>query len=203
MPHNTHSHISKVIRLSHLARIGCQSWSFSVQQIQYPCSCCCSPFPAGNISLGVNRSSSSGNVNFANEQTDRILVPYAARCYRRQRMCVREWVMASVHLIAFDKLHVMPSSLQYWVSPHKGSSTRVRFFIRIAKRFRARFAYKEFMFLSILWTPIATACQHISGKICRKLICNPTCAGNTTWNRTRNRTMHRTCRRTLRQSHCH
>jgi hypothetical protein len=34
------------------------------------------PLPAGNSSLCVNTPSSSGNVYFANGQTDRILVPY-------------------------------------------------------------------------------------------------------------------------------
>jgi hypothetical protein len=34
MPHNPHSHISKVLPESHLARIGCQRWLFSMQLIK-------------------------------------------------------------------------------------------------------------------------------------------------------------------------
>jgi hypothetical protein len=41
---------------------------------------CCPPFFKGISSLGVNTSSSSGNVYFANGQTERIIVPYTGMC---------------------------------------------------------------------------------------------------------------------------
>jgi hypothetical protein len=73
-PNNPHYHVSKVSLMSPLARNGCQSWTFSVQIIK--ALCCWTYFLAGNSSLGVNTPSSSRNVYFTNEQTDRILVPY-------------------------------------------------------------------------------------------------------------------------------
>jgi hypothetical protein len=47
----------------------------------------------GNSSLGVNTPSSSGNVYFANEQTDRIIVPYRTASKgegKQERNIVRE-----------------------------------------------------------------------------------------------------------------
>jgi hypothetical protein len=72
IPIDPHYHISKVSLVSPLA--GQKCWTFSVQIIMAPCY---SPlFLAGNSTLGVNTPSSSGTVYFANEQTERILVPY-------------------------------------------------------------------------------------------------------------------------------
>jgi hypothetical protein len=50
-----------------------------------------------------------------------------------------------------------------WYNVHgvRGPSTCVRFCVRIVVRFLARFANKGFRISIILWTPIATASQHI------------------------------------------
>jgi hypothetical protein len=70
------------------------------------------------------------------------------------------------------KLHMVPADMyQGTIVPSgfssdmsSGASTRVRFCIRIAERLRARFAYKGFRVLIILWTPITSGCKQISGK---------------------------------------
>jgi hypothetical protein len=79
----------------------------------------------------------------------------------------------------------------------EGLSTRIRFPVRIAIRFRARFAYKWSRVLIILRRPITNACKHISRTIGRKFNCKPFCAGNRTQNRTAIRTQNRLCRRPL------
>jgi hypothetical protein len=85
---NPYYQISKVILSSPLTRNGCQSWKFLAQHLN--ASCCCPPFLAGNISLDVNTPSGSGNMYFANRQTDRNIVPYTlvavmSSAYLRQR----------------------------------------------------------------------------------------------------------------------
>jgi hypothetical protein len=62
---------------------------------------------------------------------------------------------------------VAKRSFESWYSPISalGPSTRLRFSVRIAVRFRARFAYKGFWVLIDYLTPIITLSQHISGKI--------------------------------------
>jgi hypothetical protein len=71
---NPHYPILKVSLVSPLAKKRCQSWTFSLQITK--ASCCCTPFLAGNNSLGVKTPSSSGHVFSTNGQTDRLLVPY-------------------------------------------------------------------------------------------------------------------------------
>jgi hypothetical protein len=53
------------------------------------------------------------------------------------------------------------------------------------------------MVLIFLWSPITTACKHISSIIGRKFNFKPPCTGNCTRNRTAIRTQNRLCRRTL------
>jgi hypothetical protein len=111
--------ISKVLLVLPLAGNVCQNWTFSVQILMAPC--CCPPFPAGKCIFPVRPPSSNENVNFANDQTYRIPVPYCQRSIETSMQLLCGIAFSSIQVfsicinasaVAFDHL------LLYFVLSH-------------------------------------------------------------------------------------
>jgi hypothetical protein len=96
MPNNLHCHVA----VSLVARNGEQSWTFSLQRRRRK----------GRATAVVNRQYGSENVNFANGQTDRILVPCSTCRYAESTTLPLEYIAAEEMSFGTSSIQTHPST---------------------------------------------------------------------------------------------